>query len=39
VKLSTAAVDKSVDVVVVARPSAGPADEFSVLVRKSPGCN
>jgi hypothetical protein len=36
VKLSTAAVEKSVDDLRVVLPSAGPADDFCYLVRKSP---
>ena len=36
VKLSTTAVEKSVDDLRVELPSAGPADDFCYLVRKSP---
>ena len=36
VKLSTQAVDKSVEGLRVADPSAGPADEFFILVSFSP---
>jgi hypothetical protein len=39
VKLSTAAVEKSVDGLRVEEPSAGPADGFCDLVRKSPELN
>jgi hypothetical protein len=36
VKLSTTAVEKSVDDLRVERPSAGSTDEFCFLIRKSP---
>jgi len=37
VKLSTTAVEKSVDDLRVERPSAGSTDDFCFLIRKSPG--
>jgi hypothetical protein len=39
VKLSTTAVEKSVDDLRVELPSAGSTDDFCFLIRKSPGLN